>query len=454
MENPSSIGRLPAALAALGRPAPWLRAFTYALFAFSTFSISGIELSLVLLYLFALWHWWRSAPRESLPLWVLAPFVTWLVVAVISALVNPDPVANLAELRHQYRIFLPVALLLALREVDLARLIRVYLLFVAIIAAYGAVQYFWGVDWLRPEGEKPFGAYFQTETGQQFYRARGNFSGPNGLATMTMMSGTLFLSLISSEKGYHRYLWLGGAVAAMLALLLSLGRSAWLGMGVGIVVLTLRLPVRWAVPTAIAILGVGFLLIVAVGSGWAERYLGSYGESAIIQRLATEPEADVARQVRLLLWQAGLRAIAAEPWLGVGLGNQDRIIPFHVKVFGAGNPQSDLVGTRSVLHNMYLQAAFYLGLAGLMAFLAMWGAIFMWNCTWIARAGEDFAFEKAVLWGTGAALVAAMVDGVFQDTYFSGIGNSHILMFMGLALFAGERIRLAWMRSGGASAGD
>jgi len=454
MENSSSTGSLPAALAALGRPAPWLRAFTYALFVFSTFSISGIELSLVLLYLSALWHWWRSAPREPLPLWVLAPFVTWLVVAVISALVNPDPVANLAALRHQYRIFLPLALLVALREVEVPRLLRVFMVFVVLAAAYGAVQYFWGVDWLRPAGQKPFGAYFHSKSGQAIFRARVNFSGPQGLATMTMMAGILFLSLNAAEKGKCRYLWLGGAVAAMVGLLLTLGRSAWLGTGVGLAVLAFRLPRHWGVPTAIAILGVGFLLIEAVGSGWAERYLGSYGESAILQRLATDPESDVARQIRLLLWQAGLRGIVANPVVGVGLGNQDRIIPFHVEVFGAGNPQSDQVGTRSVLHNMYLQAAFYLGLAGLIAFLAMWGAIFVWNCTWIARAGEEFAFEKALLWGTGAALVAAMVDGVFQDTFFSGIGNTHILMYMGVAVFAGNRIRRARMRSGGASAGD
>ena len=454
MKNPSSTRSIPAALAALGRPAPWLRAFTYTLVAFSTFSISGVELSLVLLYLFALWHWWRSSPRESLPLWVLAPFVAWLAVAVIAALVNPDPAANLAALRHQYRIFLPLALLVSLREVEVPRLLRVFMVFVALAAAYGVVQYFWGVDWLRPAGQKPFSPYFQTRTGQLIFRARANFSGPQGLATMTMMAGILFLSLNASERGTRRFLWLGGAMAAMVGLLLTLGRSAWLGTGIGLAVLAFRLPMRWAVPTAIAILGVVFLLVEAVGSGWAQQYLGGNGESAIIQRLTTEPATDEASQIRLLLWQAALRGIAANPVVGVGLGNQDRIIPFHVEVFGAGNPQSDLVGTRSVAHNMYLQAGIYLGLAGLMAFLGMWAAIFVWNGTWIVRAGEEFAFEKAVLWGTGAALVAAMVDGMFQDTFFSGIGNAHILMYMGLAVFAGNRIRLAWLRSGGVSPGD
>ena len=428
------------AVARLGKRETWLGVFTYSLFIFSTFTLTGVEISVILLYLVVIYHRTRSAPDMYLPFWVVAPFLIWLGVAVLSALVNPDSLSNLEELRHQYRIFLPLALLASLKHVDVTRLLKVYLVFVCLMAVYGIMQSFWGVDWFRLQRNLAYLPFYFTPENTAIYRARGNFNGPNAYGDLMMVAGIMFLSLMFCQRSYSRYFWGAGAFMAVTGLVLSLGRSAWIGFFVGLLVMALRLPRRWAISLIATGVGVLLLAIALLASGWVERnFAGLYG-SRIAQRLISTTPSEASGRIRLLLWRAGIMAIKENPWLGVGLENQEKIVPYHKRIF-AGEKNLPYADPTSVVHNSYLQAGFYLGLFGLGAFLSMWVGILTWNGIWIVRAGNAFPFEKGLLWGSSGGLAGFMVEGIFQDTFFSGTGNAIILIFMGLSLYGGNRIR-------------
>ncbi|MCZ6730554.1 MAG: hypothetical protein O7C61_12680, partial [SAR324 cluster bacterium] len=101
----------------------WLRYFTYSLFAFSLISITGVELSVTGLFLLAIYARIQDRYSARIPLRIVAPFAAWILVAFLSSLANPDWLGNLFTLRHQYRIFLPLALLVSLNNVNLRRLL-------------------------------------------------------------------------------------------------------------------------------------------------------------------------------------------------------------------------------------------------------------------------------------------------------------------------------------------
>ncbi len=80
---------------------------------------------------------------------------------------------------------------------------------------------------------------------------------------------------------------------------------------------------------------------------------------------------------------------------------------------------------------------------GLGALLWLWGALLWWCALWIRRAAGAFTVEHAVLWGTAGAFVGAMVQGVFQNNFTDAEVQVSMMIWMGMALAAGLRIRQA-----------
>ena len=257
-----------AVFAHLKRRESWLGVFSYVLIIFSTFSISGVELSVAALYLLAIYHRLRSSPATHLPVWVISPFLAWVAVLFTSAVANPNILENLEQLRHHYRILLPFALLVALQFADLNRLLKVYLAFVALIALYALIQMYLGVDLFRPEGAKPIYPIIRGRLDEQIYRARGHFAGPGYLGNLMMMAGLLFLSLAIGNQHRTRYMWLAGSLIAAMGLIASFGRGAWIGACLGLVVLAFRAPRRWRFVTVTLVIAGLVLIFQSAQRGW------------------------------------------------------------------------------------------------------------------------------------------------------------------------------------------
>lgn len=418
----------------------WLGLFAYFLFIFSTFSISGVELSVTILYVLVIFHCLRNPPKEIPPRWIIAPFLLWIAVLIASALANPNVPDNLIALRHHYRILVPFALLLALRFTDLEKLLKVFLVFTGLIAVYGIFQMYSGVDIFRPEGNTPISPVFGGRFDETIFRARGNFSSPGYFGSLMMMAGLLFLSQALGTRKKIQYFWIAGAVLAAGGLIASFSRGAWLGVCVGLVILAAKLPGKYRIVVLTVMISSQALLFVSVNKGWLNNSGNILAGQAIISRILQSNFRTSGGKVRLILWKGGIVSIKRNPILGVGFAEQGKLRSLlHVprsyrKYFRAMISRSDL-------HNIYLQIAFNAGLIGLGAFIGLWLAIFSWNILWIIRAKREFSFETNILWGTSAALVATLVEGVFRSNFIGGNANAMILSFVGLSFYAGTRIR-------------
>lgn len=412
----------------------WMAVLVYCLFLFSLFSKAGISASIILLYALAIYHWLRTRSTEGVPLWLALPFLLFIVVAVASALVNPHAAENLFTLRKVYRLALPLALVPALACVDLRRLVRWYLYGVVVMGLYAIVQYHWGVDWLHFDEPAivPFG-----RNGATGYLAVGAYEHLTFGAIM-LLTVPIFAALALWARERHRALYALGAVMGAVGVVLSLARSSWLGMAVGVMALAAGLPRRWAVAagTAFVVCLVGAALLLS--SAWFHREVASFAGPAVVERLlVTSPTRDAER---FYLWEAGLRAIKDRPWLGFGLNNTAELEPYRQQVAKehGGFRYSAVV---PIIHNSYIEVAYYLGGIGLAVYLYLWGAMLAWNVSWIRRAPAGLAFEKSLLAGITAAFCGILVESFFNHTFFEMEVQTPLLMWMGVAMFLGLQVR-------------
>lgn len=440
----------------------WIyRVLTYSAFSFATFTIAGSEASIILLMATALsdpalWRWTRAgAPPPQLPYggqsppaWIGGTLLILVGLAFVSAFVNPGTLGTLDQMRYHYRVFLPFVLLLALPNVDLRRVVSTFAVLIALFSIYGAIQYRFGVDWLHPEGQKIIRQFEKTGV----YMAVGNFSHQMTYGGVMLLAAVFLLGLGTardSGSARLRALWTVSGALAALATLVSLARSAWLGALVGLLVLAmLRLPRRWsaALGTVAVVALAGYAALVASASLLPERFL-SPDMPAIVQRvLRTSPHSDVDR---VRMWQSGLMAVQDRPWLGAGMGRAGPVLPAYRQVIIQRYGYTYMLEAGEGLHDIYLQVTFELGLLGLAAYLAFWGAIFAWSGKTLialrpggpaARVSEAGLF-RAILQGAVAALAGSMAAGLFENNAYDKEVQGVILLLMGLALYAGLRVR-------------
>ncbi|MDH5752995.1 MAG: O-antigen ligase family protein [Deltaproteobacteria bacterium] len=431
----------------------WLTFMGYAWFILASFSIAGTNLVFPIM-LGLVWYRRRHSPQgqspqihthqgPGLPRWVWFPFVGFVLAVALSALAwNPGPAHVAGEVLPLYRLSVPFLMLAVLEVVDLRRLLRVFAGLVMVLALYSVAQYFWGWDLLRPEGSK-----LVTPLKDRFH-AKGNFSHHLTFAGAMLLTVPLYASLALSEarENSRRALFWGlTAAAGALCVLLSLGRSGWLGMALGVAVLGLKLPRRWVlslfVPGLVGLLTLMFLL----QSGHLREMFTTTNpqtgkvqwttDSMLVRRFLKTGTASDSE--RLHLWRAALLAAAERPLLGHG-GDPEAFGEYRRRVTAAtgfqyqGKPQA---------HNIYLQMIFYYGILGLGAYLSFWAVVFYWAAGSLALAGGGFVFEKALLWGASGALAGSMTAGFFENNFLDSEVQVLITTWMGLILYAGRRIR-------------
>ncbi len=225
----------------------------------------------------------------------------------------------------------------------------------------------------------------------RFMRASGVFEQPNpfggflGLALPVTLSLALWAwgEFVQRSGRWLNSLWALYYTAATaligLGLLASWSRGAWLGAVVGVLVVLVVRSRRAAILSAIGALAVASLAL-----------LGAFSPTAIPQpiseRLADLPAyfgwADVLSQPvtdenfsvveRIAHWTAAQRMWERSPWFGVGAGNYAAVYP-EVRLPRWEDPLGHA-------HNIYLNVLGETGLAGLAAFIVLWGAVVVW--TW------------------------------------------------------------------------
>ncbi len=156
-----------------------------------------------------------------------------------------------------------------------------------------------------------------------------------------------------SRSSLQRVFCLGSLGLTLLALTAAASRGGFLGLTGATIFLAWRLTRTLTKP---ALVFVGLLV------------LSLLSPSSSIDRFINPVKGDVqAEEQRLLLWEAGVRALADNPLTGMGAGNFKYVIS---RYFADPNSRA------MVAHNTYVETAAELGLPGLLILLGVFVSTF------------------------------------------------------------------------------
>ena len=413
----------------------WNRCFLYILFICSTFSIAGIEASILILYLISLISWTRNRSISNFKnplIWAIFFFMT---VSVFSGLLNEYETDHLMALRTNWRLILPLLLAGILADVDENRLIHVFMGFVMLIAVYGIIQFFTGADWLRPDNQSFTTPYSAGNNGEySIFHGKGNFSHHLTYGGYLLICFPLLCSLIFCKDWnlFSRSVTTIITIIVLIAMASSLGRSIWLGALFSTVILLFRLSPK-----------IMFFLLIFVFAVCTYLYLQFDDPSFQISKPNSRIELVKKRfvsgfklksnQDRILMWESALAVIKDHFWLGIGYDNDAGIIPSYRKNISQRTGHRFWTKASTGVHNIYLQTWINYGLLGLLGFLSIF-MVFLAQCSKTLPKTTKFSFENSVLWAGISGVCGFMVAGFFENNFRDGEVQAMLLILMGLCL--------------------
>jgi len=245
----------------------------------------------------------------------------------------------------------------------------------------------------------------QTIPAEGVQRVAGPYSSPNHVALFLERVVPLLVTVALSSRDHWRRWGYGLALLPILATLyLTYSRGAWLlALPISLLFLGLASGGRWR-----RWAGAGVLLAMGIVISWQ-------GTERLTLLLSLGRGTGV---LRLQVWRATLEMIAAHPLLGIGPGNFQFAYPRYMR---------PTAWTEPLLyhsHNVFLDFGAFLGLGGLVLFIALLVAFFRtgWR---LLRAlplsvqdDSPGSEERALLVGLMAAAVGSLAHGLVDNGYF------------------------------------
>jgi len=294
-------------------------------------------------------HCWQQRTFPTTPL--DRSFLVLFGAFLLSTLMSPDIGYSLLSYRKLWLVgafFVSFTLLANRQEVE--KLIKIFVIFAVIIAGYGVVQHFTGLDLAKqlvgkPATLDPFWFGRQEGFRTKGFHPSGITYAHNLLFPLSIMTAWVFAPAGSWKQ---RLLRVGGWAMMILALLFSLTRGVWVAY---VVVLFLLGTIRGG-KTLLGVAGGIVLLgglLFSAGAGVQERAWKAF---------------DLKENLgRSQIWLANWDMVKDRPLFGLGYGNYRKFRdPYYQRY-----PKADHSGHA---HNSFLQITVDSGLIGLAAFLA------------------------------------------------------------------------------------
>lgn len=239
-------------------------------------------------------------------------------------------------------------------------------------------------------------------------RATGTSVQPNVLGSLLSFG----LAMLAPQLLAKRPLFSRGVTILLAALLggclvLTVSRSAMLGVACGVVVISLMRYRKFLPLLAVA-------LLVLLFSPWSQDLLGHFIEGFRGEDLST--------QMRYGEYRDTITLIRRYPFLGVGF---------------SGAPDIDIY---VAVASLYLIIAAQMGLVGLLAFLVVIGVV-LWRFFQQRKSVVDVPDLEPLWYGVHAAIVGGVVSGIFDHYFFSLEFHHSVTLFwlvIGLATAATE----------------
>jgi O-antigen ligase len=233
---------------------------------------------------------------------------------------------------------------------------------------------------------------------------RGTFGNRNVLGGYLALSLPLALSFAVHSRSIAIRVWTGLVFAVGVSLVLAGGALLALVVAAATVALTAG---TW--PGRVALAGL-LVLVVLVLPRLPRENLWTAHDSIAFYNPSGEPE------MRYPEWQAAAAMTAANPLVGVGLGNYQANIGQYYGVLPSANVKAE-----PDTQNMYLVLASTVGVPAAFCFLAL----LLLAMVRAAKAGwtaERDGFERACTFGALAATLAFSISCIWSPLLVRGIG--------------------------------
>jgi len=348
---------------------------------------------------------WQTQKVPTTPL--DGPLFVFFGAVLLSTVSCPEVLNSLAGYRKLWLVgafFVTATLTEKPRDVE--RCVKLLVISASVVAAYGIVQHYAGIDLNKqlrgkPPSLDPF--WFGRDEG---WRTKGFH--PSGITfahslLLPLAFATAWLSCAGLGLRQRLLLVLGWGLM-VFALLFSLTRGVWLAYLVVLLLLGVIRGGKTLAGVTVGAVVLGILLFTA-GVGVRERLRSSFD---LVHNLP-----------RSQIWQANIDMIKERPLFGWGYGNYRTFRdPFYER-----HPEANHTGHA---HNTFLQVAVDNGLIGLAAFLYLfWSLLRLGWETYQRLSSEDEPLRSLIL-GAFLSIVGFLVGGVTQHNF----GDAEVVVVM------------------------
>ena len=339
--------------------------------------------------------------RERAPLaW---PLLAFAVVTLVSALSSGHPKIAFYESKQLLGIALFLAAVNGFRDGDDARRALRWLYLVVAVVSVHAFAQVWACGTSVPLPD--FVSWIlrlklDVCRASPLFRAKGFFSIYMTLGGSLLISLALILAAFAVGARWRLGLHAVTGIVALVALALTYVRSAWLGLGVAVLV------VSGFTRRRLLLLGLVLAVMIAL----------SVPSPLQRRALSIVDPADPTARERLYFWEAGWRMWRDAPLLGLGPGG----VKLHYPEYR--DPMARRPSTGH-LHNNVVQIAAERGLLGLAAWLAIWVAFFVQAGRIYVRLPATRVDDRALVAGSLAAVAGFFVAGLFEYNF----GDSEVI---------------------------
>jgi len=353
----------------------WLSLFLYLLFSMISITLIYTVLFLALVCWIILLIKNRQPPRFPSFFW---PLLVYSLFSLISAFQSVNPEISLLDSRELLLFLIIPMVFTGMSSLENVKKAQFALLASACISSIYSLFYF----------------IFRAAPGE---RITGFMGHPLTQAGLLLLFFSVALSQFLFSKEKSRYLWALGSILALVALSLTLTRSAWIGLA-----LAAALILALYRPKALIIVPVVIALFFLLSP--------KHVKSRILSIFSTRSYSNVQRIEYL---QAGIKIIKDYPLFGTGPNTVDMVFQ---------NPKYGLseISKRNVhLHNNITQIGAERGIPALLAWLAFIGWAFL-ALLKMLRNKDPSLYPLTV--SALAALLALCTAGLFEYNF----GDSEI----------------------------
>ncbi len=296
-----------------------------------------------------------------------------------------------------------------------------------LVAVYGIIQHYVGMDYWRGYKLPSYGKYYEARGFFNFHLTYGGF-----ILVVLMTSMGFFMELIFGKKEVKgRVFWfyiffsIVYFVVLFLALLFSYARSAWVGLFGGILLLSFLKNKKLFVISFIVLLVSTFAIY-------------SFGDSALRYRMKRVVSLQKNRD-RLSIYYVAINIIKEHPIFGIGNENLKYFYDKYCKRFRKEG-KNWIIKPLAVVghaHNDFLEMYLSGGLLGFIGYLGIFIVFFVKSIRFLQDKSRLW-FYRGIVFGSIGGIFAILVASLFQ-CYFSDSENGMLLWFiMGLAFWVME----------------